>query len=530
MAKTLSDISIHAFIQENRIKNEAGIELDFRDHLFLYDIYADESPKLVCYKAAQIGFTTMAIIKSMWLAEKKKMDLIYTMPTSDDVKNLVGGKVNRIITQNPILQTYVKDKDSIEQKAVGSSLIHYRGTWTERAALSVSADLVINDEEDRSKQEVIQQYSSRLQHSRYKYEWHFSNPSVEGNGVSRYWAKSDQKHWFITCESCREKQYLSWPESVDIPSKSFVCKACKHPLSREERRRGKWVAKYKDREYSGYWISLLMAPWITAEEIINYYETKSAEYFANFVLGLPYVGEGNQVTPDIIYRNCTTEINSQERVVIGCDSGLKKHYVVGNKEGIFYAGIARDWSEIDSLLQKYPRSVAVIDALPDLSEPRRLREKYPGRVFLCHYARDRKTFQLIRWGSGPEAGNVTVDRNRMMQMVIDDFAGKRIPLQGTQDDWAEYVSHWATLYKVTEMDALGVPVSIWETSTGMDHWCHATLYWRVAMDRFKNDGGQLFSGEPALFSRGVPIENNRTTFKPRFDLPVREETTDWRSI
>ena len=271
-----------------------------------------------------------------------------------------------------------------------------------------------------------------------------------------------------------------------------------------------------------------MAPWITAEEIIKYHETKSAEYFANFVLGLPYVGEGNQVTPDIIYRNCSPDINSQERVVIGCDSGLKKHYVLGNKDGIFYAGIARDWSEIDSLLQKYERSIAVIDALPDLTEPRRLREKYPGRVFLCHYARDRKTYQLIRWGKGPEAGNVTVDRNRMIQMVIDDFAGKRVPLQGTQDDWAEFESHFATLYKVTVLDALGVPQSVWESSTGLDHWVHAVSYWRTGMDRFKNDGGKVFTGHPSEFPVGRPLEGEKVEWRPKFQYESPEQSNDWR--
>lgn len=519
----LSDISIHAWIQENGIKNEQGIALDFRDHLFLFDIYADQSPKLVCYKAAQIGFSTMAILKSLWLAKTKNMDIIYTMPSSSDMKDFVGGKVNRIINQNPVLLDYVKDKDSIEQKQVGDNIIYYRGTFTEKAAIAVSSDLNIHDEEDRSKQEVIQQYASRLQHSQKKWEWHFSNPSVEGNGVSRYWARSDQKYWFITCGGCSKEQYLDWPNSISVQERQFVCKHCHKQLTREERRVGRWVRKFKDREYSGYWISLLMAPWITADEILKYYETKSAEYFANFVLGLPYVGEGNQVTPDVIFRNCTPEINAQERVVIGCDSGLKKHYVLGNKDGIFYAGIAQDWSEIDSLLKKYERSIAVIDALPDLTEPRRLREKYPGRVFLCHYARDRKTMQIVRWGKGEELGNVTVDRNRGLQMVIDDFANRMIPLQGTQDDWAEYESHWDTLYKVTTLDALGVPNFSWESSNGLDHFCHATLYWRVGMDRFKNDGGKIFVSD-SEFQPGMPILVDDTMpFKPKFLYPIQDD-------
>lgn len=526
----LSDISILAWIAENKIYNESGNPLDFKDHAFLIDIYEDQSPKLVCYKAAQIGFTTMALLKSMWLAKTKGMDVIYTMPTADDIKTIVGGKSNRLITQNPILQNYVKDKDSIEQKQVGNNLIYFRGTWTDRAALSVSSDLNIHDEEDRSKQEVIQQYSSRLQHSRFKYEWHFSNPSVEGNGVSRYWSRSDQKHWFIRCTGCTREQYLSWPESIQRDKAIFICKHCHKELTRKERQIGRWLKKYTDtREYSGYWISLLMAPWITAEEIIKYYETKSAEYFSNFVLGLPYVGEGNQVTPDIIYRNCTTEINNQERVVIGCDSGLKKHYVLGNKNGIFYAGIAKDWSEIEALLAKYPRSVAVIDALPDLTEPRRLREKYMGRVFLCHYARDRKTYQIIRWGQNEEAGNVTVDRNRALQILIDDFANKKIPLQGTQDDWAEFQSHFATLYKINEVDTLGVPQFKWETSNGMDHFAHAANYWRIGMDRFKNDGGKIFTGDQIQFPQGVTIMNDRIQPLHKLQMSQREEDSDWRN-
>lgn len=524
----LSDISIHSWLQEHQIKNEKGEPIDFRDHLFLFDIYRDQSPKLVCYKAAQIGFTTMALLKSIWLAKTQGMDIIYTMPTVTDVREIIGGKLNRLIANNPILLNYVKDKDSIEQRQFGNNTIYYRGTWTEKAALGVSSDLNIHDEEDRSKQDVIQQYASRLQHSTRKWEWHFSNPSVEGNGVSRYWTRSDQKHWFIHCSGCSKEQYLDWPDSISISRREFVCKHCSKSLTREERRVGRWVKKYKDREFSGYWISLLMAPWITAEEIIKYHETKSAEYFSNFVLGLPYVGEGNQVTPDIIYRNCTPEINAQERVVIGCDSGLKKHYVLGNKDGLFYAGITPTWETIDGLLAKYSRSIAIIDALPDLTEPRRLREKYPGRVFLCHYARDRKTMQIIRWGKGEELGNVVVDRNRGLQMVIDDFANKKIPLQGTQDDWEEYYSHWATLYKLTEVDALGVPQFKWETSNGMDHWAHATLYWRVGMDRFKNDGGKIFTGELSSFPVGRPIEGEKVEWRPKF-VYAEKDDDDWRN-
>jgi len=537
----LSDLSIQAWLIEHGIKTETGKPIDFREHLFLYDIYNDWSPKLVCYKAAQIGFSTMAIIKSLYAADRLGLDCIYTLPTANDVKDFVGGKANRIINNNPYLQTLVQDKDSVEQKRVGNNVIYYRGTWTEKAALMVTSDLNIHDEEDRSKQEVIQQYASRLQHSKYKWEWHFSNPSVEGNGVSRYWTASDQKHWFIRCGHCRTEQYLSWPDSIDQNARAYVCKSCGAQLSNEERRVGRWVKKYKDKEYSGYWISLLMAPWITADEIIKYYETKSKEYFWNFVLGLPYVGEGNTVTPDVIFRNLTGAVNSQERVVIGCDSGLIKHYVLGNSEGLFYYGKTDSWETIEGFLKKFPKSVAVIDALPDLTEPRKLREKYPGRVFLVHYARDRKTMEFWRWGKNEESGNVNVDRNRTIQLVIDEFADRRIPLQGTQDDWADYYRHWDDIYRVNEMEeakqagnknyVYTMPFR-WDTKTGMDHWVHATVYWRVGMDKFSIQGGILkaqpdysFPSAPTVSpDLTIPASDPKKIFK--FTKPYED---DWRT-
>lgn len=521
-----AELSIHQFNELYQIKNEQGVVLDFKDHSFLWDIYSDFSDKQVILKAAQVGFSTLAIIKSLWAARYLGIDLIYTLPTADDVNDFVSGKVNRIIAQNPIFQQFTKDKDSIEQKRVGENVIYYRGTFTNRAALMVTSDLNIHDEEDRSKQDVLSQYASRLQHSKKKWEWHFSNPSVMGNGVSKYWEKSTQNHWFVQCGECKEWQYLEWPRSIDPLRKCYQCKLCAAEFSDDVRRRGKWVKKYKDREYQGYWISLLMAPWISAKEVLVLYETKSKEYFFNFVLGLPYVGEGNTITPDIFTRNCTFTVNSQEEVVIGVDSGIEKHYVLGNKEGIFFAGKTLDWEDIASLLKRFKRSVAVIDHLPDITGPRKLREQFPGRVFLCHYARDRKTLQFIRWGKKEESGNVVADRNRMIQSVIDEFAEGLISLQGNAEDWQEYVSHWLSLYRLTEEDALGVPQFVWESSNGIDHFCHATVYWRIGMQRFGRGKAEFVGASTLQFKTSPTISPLETVENPKLHLPQKKK--DWR--
>lgn len=525
----LSDISIHSWIVEHAVKTETGKPLDFRNHLFLFDIFADDSPKQVWLKAAQMGGSTAAILKALWTAKMKHLDIIYTLPTANDVNDFVGGKVNRIIANNPILQQYVKDKDTVEQKRVGENLIYFRGTWVEKAAIMVSSDLNIYDEENRSKQEVIEQYASRLQHSKKKWEWHFSNPSAPGVGASKYWALSDQKHWMVKCPACKHEDYLSWPDSVDIVRREFVCLRCKSGLSSEDRRKGRWVKKFPDREYSGYWLNLMMAPWITADEIIKAHDTKSAEYFANFILGLPYEGEGTTVNEDTFTRNLSRTTNSQSGVVIGCDSGIRKYHVLGNREGLFYHGVTESWDDIGGLLRRYPSAVAVIDAMPDITGPRMLQERFPGRVFLCHYAKDRKTQQLIRWGEGKERGYVLADRNRLIQLLIDEFNDKRIPLQGTAEDWGPYIKHWKTLYKANDTDVIGNPTFKWETSTGEDHWAHATAYWRIGMDRFGGGQGQVIGPheEPAFdFQKGFKIPPNEKVNVAHFVMPAEEEDYD----
>ncbi|KKK95756.1 hypothetical protein LCGC14_2669600, partial [marine sediment metagenome] len=281
------------WIYRHDIKTEDGIPLDWYNHSYMMDVYDEMAKcekKIVCYKAAQVTFSTAAILTTLWIAKNKGIDIIYTLPTADDVKQFAGGKINRIIAQNPILQKWVKDKDTVEQKTVGNSIIYYRGTWTQKTAMMVSSDLNVYDEVDTSKQDIIEQYATRLQHSDLKLEWYFSHPSVPGNGVSRHWHKSDQRHWFIQCEHCRKWQYMNWPESFDLEKREYICKSCKGVISDDVRRSGKWVKKYKDREMVGFWIPLFICPWISASEIIKYYEDKPADYFWNKVLGLPYVG------------------------------------------------------------------------------------------------------------------------------------------------------------------------------------------------------------------------------------------------
>lgn len=496
--------NIHVFLEYYGIKNEVGTPLDFKKHGYLWDIFEDESPHQAIRKAAQIGFSTTAIVKSLWLAHSRKMDMIYTLPTYSDVHDFVTSKVNRIIQQNPILQEWTADKDTIEQKKVGDSVIYYRGTWSERAALMISSDLNVHDEVDRSNLNVVDQYYSRLQHSKYAWQWLFSNPSVPDLGVDKLWNRSDQKHWFIKCGSCGHQQYLTMANVLKVPVGEgwyFGCSKCRHELDRS---RGQWVARWRDKtEVSGYWISLLMAPWVTADTVKLLERTKSPEFFANFVLGVPYVGSGNAVTKDMIMRNLTDEINRQEgRIVIGVDTGIDTRYVIGNAKGIFYYGQCTGYDELEALMRRWDRAIMVIDQGGDIVKPRELREKFKNRVFLGYYRSDGTSDNFFDFDD--DQGKVIIERNKVIQLLIDEFTDRRIPIYGNETDWNDYWLHWSHIYRTVEEDSLGRQHFRWQRHD-RDDWVHATVYWRAGMDRFMGGEGGFIEISSEIGSTGLTV-------------------------
>lgn len=503
----LEQISLLAWIQNNGIKTESGETLDFKKYRFMFDVYADRSPLICCMKAAQIGFTTYEILKSAHECKNDKIDLIYVLPTMDDVKKFSGGKTNKMIAQNPIMQSWTKDKDSVEQKQFGDNTIYYQGSWTERAALMITAKKLVVDEYDRCKPDIVEQYDSRLQSIANPKKAFFSNPSIPDFGIDKLYKMSDQKKWHVT-HSCGER-FVMDENCINYALKIYQCPICKGEITDEERRMGEWIATSKGG-WSGYWIPLWIAPWMSAAKIAEFKygsdaeKPKTPEYFANFVAGLPYVGGGNKVSAQTIINCLSKEVNNQEgRIIIGVDTGLPIHYVMANKQGFFHYGTCSDPStgkdpylELEGFLKRFPSSVIVADQGGDLIGIRKLQAKYPGRVFLVWYRRDTKNQDIIKWGVDKDYGTVIADRNRLIQLFIDEMLDKRVTFNGTEGEWQDYIAHWMNIYRVWEENALGVNEFKWERQ-GADHFVHASMYARIGLSKYSDSMAKIV--QPDMF-------------------------------
>ena len=482
------------WVKKHKMVNESGIPLEYKNHAFLKQIMDDLSPLQVILKPPQIGATVMNVLKALYMASHYKKQIIYTLPTASDMYEMVGSGFNRIIAQNQELRDLVADGDTMDHKQVGDGLIRFRGTFSAKQAMMVPSDLNIHDEVDASDAAIITQYETRLQAKADGSRWYFSHPSIAGKGVDMYWQQSDKKEWFITCNECGHEQTMDWPDSISMERKTYICKNCRTDLSIDEIRNGEWRPT-SEGAFSGYHISQLICPWISAQKIIEAYEdqTKTKQYFYNYVLGLPYADSEEVITEEQVLQNVTSDFNSQEgRILIGVDTGLPIWYVIMNQEGIFHWNQCQlpsadydPYKALEGLLQRFPQAVMVMDGHGDNTGPRQLQAKYPGRVFMAFYRKDRKSQQMIKWGEGDELGSVIIDRNRMITMLVEQLReGNRFKINGTRDEAKILARHFANMIRTKEDTPFGVEYR-WEKNNGApDHLAHAMVFALAAYDRY----------------------------------------------
>jgi len=502
-----SELLPSLWILKHQIKNEVGVPIDFSKRKFLIDIYNDLSSKQVILKPPQVGMTVCNTLKSLYVAKKKSRQIIYTLPTQGDVQDMVGGSFNRIIAQNPILMEWVRDHDTVEQKSVGDSMIFYRGTFTAKQAMMIPSGLNIHDEVDASDPGVITQYETRLQAQEDGgWRWYFSHPSLSGHGVDVYWQQSDKKEWFIVCQNCKTEQTLTWPDNISIEKGEYICRTCSAVLTDYARINGSWKSTASG-EFSGYHISQLMLYNKSAKDIIKAYKDpqKDKQYFYNYVLGLPYIGSEDRIEPNVVLRNCVDKVNAQEGItIIGADTSHGINYVLMNKEGVFFYDRAETitaskdpYDVIREHLKRFERSRAVFDQGGDLIGVRKLQAEFPGRVFLCFYRKDRKTTELIQWGEGDKYGEVYVDRNRMMTLIVEQLRDTgRIRLNGTKEEWADFAAQFNNIYREKLLveskpdkddRSLYGNEYVWKRN-GHDDYVHALLYAIVGLQKY---GGEM---------------------------------------
>jgi len=461
----------------------------------LVDIYKDESKNIVVQKAAQTGLTTYGINKALWFADTNPISIIYTFPTAGDVNEFSKSRVNPVIQDSPYLMSRIVNVDSVELKQLGNSFIYFRGTWGERQAISIDADMLIHDETDRSKPQIISIYQERLSHSKHKYTIHLSNPSIPDYGVNALYMRSDMKQWFVTCMECGKEQVLKFPDSIHMGRAGFgeiyyQCVYCNAPLTDDDRIDGRWKPTNEGSKISGYHVSQLMVPWISAEDIFLKFENERwKQTFWNFVLGEPYAGENLPIKRTDMLECIQAGWDMRgvgQGTYMGVDQGDNLHVSVWRKDGklkkLFWIGILKDFEELPDLMVRFGVISCVIDAMPNKHSARRFQLMFPGKVWLCYYNDTQKEHIVWKEDKEKKEYHVVVHRTETLDVLADEYKIKNIVLPKLTNDVEEFIRHHCALAK-EKVEKPDGSYAFNYIATGADHYAHSANYGMIAVSR-----------------------------------------------
>lgn len=504
----LAWVDLNEFISENQTP------IEFKNHRFLIDVYSDNSPDLVCKKSAQVGFSTLAILKSLWLCKYLKANVIYVLPTQNLMKDFVAPKVNPLILSNPAAKALLsQDRENLKQ--VGDRFLYFKGAASEREAIAISGDILILDEYDRMPDmNIVNTYDSRLQASKLAWRWRFSNPSGVGFGVDALYQDSDQMHWFIKHE-CGHEWYIDFEKKdneanhyVDQESKIYVCGDCGGEITDAERRNGRWIARYPDRKRRGYWISQLIAPWVSAERIMEQKEESSIDFFYNFVLGKAYTPSDLIVNRETILRACAPSTIPQLNVAMGIDQNASEQIIVaGTPQGIFYHGKVKSWEETERLKLMW-NAVVVSDPAPYPTMPKKMADKYPD-WYLCYF-KESKGLNILEWKNQV----VYADRTRLLDTVANEITNASLLFRERPYELEDYIADWSNLYRTTVEKPDGRTKSEWLKKENKESdYSLATAYFRIALSQTLGGSNSSFIEPMALplTRQTATISNNGRT-------------------
>lgn len=400
---------------------EEGAPLDFDTFPFQRDVYDDfgskATPTVDVMKSGQCGISAAAVSLTLYAGDRWDANVLYVLPGAQDAYDFSDSRVAPAVEASPYLAMRFADGTSNKGlKRIGNAWLYFRGSVSEKKALSIPADVLILDEYDRLDQRNVPKFRKRLGSPKsLKLERRFSNPSFPEAGIHRLYLDSDQRVWLVRCRCRHEAEILYEQEErshfVDEERELRVCGRCHRPLTAEAVAAGRWVARRRGRP-PGYHISKLIVPGQDMAELVEGHnatdeDTLQAHY--NFDLGMPYAPKGGSLSEESVLacrRNYVPPdaYTGGDWVTAGVDVGRLLHvrisrWLASGKAAPLYIGEIRTFEELARLWDRFGVNLGVVDLYPDERKAKDFADAFRGRVL------------LNRWASEGQADDIAVDED-----------------------------------------------------------------------------------------------------------------------
>ncbi|MBE3117899.1 MAG: phage terminase large subunit family protein [Candidatus Atribacteria bacterium] len=478
----------------------------------------------VCYmKATGGGFSELEILKSLhgMIHDRYPLGVLYLFPTTDDVGEFSKSRFGPLIAANPMsIGRYVKaggkGTDTTSLKKVGEANLFLRGArltqmiegGTDAKEASklrgIQVNRVVFDELDLMDEDAIAKGLGRSRSTAVQEEVYISNPTAEGVGIDKIFARSDQRYWFRRCVCghwfSADEAFPDCVRMGESNGKGYIgCPKCGKavpPFAGVGT--GQWVAKKPEvKDMVGYHWSHLSSWYNDPMDVLNEVNDPNNPNLSDTYhlrLGLPFTPKEARLSVGQVYDCCGPEQMLQRYAgpcAMGVDIGREFHVVIGIRTGpdryesLRFARIPCSaslvtmdsaWAAVHDLARAFNVKSAVVDIRPYEHEARAFRKAEPYRLRLCEYTENALTDNVVN----DETGVVKSYRTGLCDTTHKLVADGRLKIPRRCPEVELFAKHVSSMAKVLEKNKkTGVSVYRY-IGPDDDHYRHALGYFWLA--------------------------------------------------
>lgn len=498
-----------------------------RHRPFLIEPLRDQTKYKTYMKGRQVGISETTMTEELWFLDSHpNTKAVHTFPREKQLLDFSNTRITEALVESPEMMALLGTPNQTMTKRIGQSYLFLRSAWEANLGEGIDIDLVVFDERDRMKEGIEVAFKESLSASPYGLTRDVSTPSIPNRGVDISWQRSNQKEWHVRCTSCGLEQVIyhdknivqmvDLPENpVELPQGAYEYRCHREKCrGRLDRTTGRWIAKYPDRKLvAGYWIPQLIAPWISATEVMQKkLDYKFLSLWLNYVIGIPTLGDSPLITEDDFYAAQSNykfpiprRTRDFDRISVGIDWGGQNYVTIYGRNkhnGLRYllnAFSVADTSnslestmEIIAALKPYQPESIVGDAGYGKDRNELIYKHFPSATYFCRYnpaSQKRATSLNPSWSELTR--QVLVDKTLTVKVTCRLYRMLKIglPMIDQHPQVKLLVEHFGNLALVRQEEE----GETWEemARTGPDHYAQASNYAMLGMDHL--EGGTEFS-------------------------------------
>ena len=432
-----------------------GEPYSFNKHEYLIKILDDKYPDQVFLKGAQVGISTLVLLKALYVADYLNKKAIYFFQDDGAVKDFSDDRANPLIKSSPYLSSRTRGTVNWGLKHIGPyGSLFMRGLSSASKAKSIDGDMIVLDEVSEMRDDFRALAQDRVMHSDLQWIHHLSQPDLPGKNIDAEFNTTDSHFWHLVCPGCghRNNLELNFPDNFLPIAKSNKkkwpegathyrgCTQCGHHLIPKD---GQWVARHPSRSRRGYHLSQLYtqikppnAPNYATHIMAEYEIAKLAEAkikrFTISVLGFGYGGSNVRVTDELL-NECESQLGfsySESGAFMGVDQGDILHIAIGIRRGrdfhVVYVEETESWNRLDILMAQYGVSLCLIDAMPNKHTAKSFVARHRGRAAIQYFTGKELRRGVETHEGFHEVDTVSMDRTEALDSMIDRMQGGRI--------------------------------------------------------------------------------------------------------